>query len=121
MPALENYDIFLDLTNDMHDPVSIQLLRDYDRQTGRVVLLHPTESLTLILESGSSYQYAVKFRTKVANVTAKSWKDITCSISQLFTGSPTSDSLTSSVSSAVSGVRVDRLWRDHRFSIWNEA
>ncbi|PPQ88606.1 hypothetical protein CVT25_010182 [Psilocybe cyanescens] len=120
MPALENYDIFLDLTNDMHDPVSIQLLRDYDRQAGRVVLLYPAESLTLILESGSSYQYAVKSRTKVANVTARSWKDITCSISQLFTGN-SMDSLSSSVSSAASGVRVDRLWRDHRFSIWNEA
>lgn len=69
MPALQSYDILLDLTNDMHDPVSIQPLRDYGRQTSRVVLLLPTESLTLILESGSSYQYAVKFRTKVANVT----------------------------------------------------
>ncbi|PPQ64405.1 hypothetical protein CVT26_002113 [Gymnopilus dilepis] len=69
MPALESYDILLDLTNDLHDPVSIQPLRDYDNQTSRVVMLLPTESLTLILQSGSSYQYAVKFRTKVANVT----------------------------------------------------
>ena len=69
MPALESYDILLDLTNDLHDPVSIQPLRDYGNQTSRVVMLLPTESLTLILQSGSSYQYAVKFRTKVANVT----------------------------------------------------
>jgi len=69
MPTVENYDVFLDLTNDMHDSVSIQLLKDYGRNPGRAVLLLPTESLTLILESGSSYQYAVKFRTKVANVT----------------------------------------------------
>jgi len=69
MPSLQGYDILLDLTNDLHDLVSIQLLRDYGRQTSRVILLHPTETLTLILESGSSYQYAVKSHTKVANVT----------------------------------------------------
>lgn len=69
MPSLQNYDILLDLTNDMHDPVSIQLLRDYGRTTSKVILLHPAESLTLILESGTSYQYAVKLHSKVANVT----------------------------------------------------
>jgi hypothetical protein len=69
MPALENYDVLLDLTNDMYDPVSIQLLRDYGRQSGRIVLLNPAETLTLILESGCSYHYAVKSHTKVANVT----------------------------------------------------
>lgn len=69
MPALQNYDVLLDLTNDMHDLVSIQLLRDYGRQSGRIVLLNPAETLTLILESGCSYHYAVKSHTKVANVT----------------------------------------------------
>lgn len=69
MPALQNYDVLFDLTNDMHDLVSIQLLRDYGRQSGRIVLLNPAETLTLILESGSSYHYAVKSQTKVANVT----------------------------------------------------
>ncbi|KAF8912741.1 hypothetical protein CPB84DRAFT_1759378 [Gymnopilus junonius] len=121
MPALESYDILLDLTNDMHDSVSIQPLRDYGSQTSRVVLLLPAESLTLILESGSSYQYAVKFRTKVANVTARSWRDINCSVSQLFRCTPSADSLASSVSSASNGVSVDRLWRDYRYSMWNET
>ncbi|KAF8974002.1 hypothetical protein BDZ97DRAFT_1900724 [Flammula alnicola] len=120
MPSLQSYDILLDLTNDMHDPVSIQLLRDYGRTSGRIILLHPTETLTLILESGVSYQYAVKSHTKVANVTARSWRDITCSISQLFTGSST-DSLSSNVTPAVNGVSVDRLWRDHRFNVWNDT
>jgi len=69
MPALQNYDVLLDFTNDMRDPVSIQLLRDYGRQSGQIMLLNPAETLTLILESGCSYQYAVKSHTKVANVT----------------------------------------------------
>lgn len=69
MPSLESYDILLDLSNDMHDPVSIQLLRDYGRTSSPIILLDPTETLTLILESGTSYQYAVKLHAKVANVT----------------------------------------------------
>ncbi|KAF8198924.1 hypothetical protein BJ912DRAFT_950238 [Pholiota molesta] len=120
MPSLESYDILLDLTNDMHDPVSIQLLRDYGRTSSPIILLHPTEMLTLILESGTSYQYAVKLHAKVANVTAKSWRDITCSTSQLFTGSST-ESLSSNITQAVNGVRVDRLWRDHRFNVWDDT
>jgi len=120
MPALQNYDILLDLTNDMHDPVSIQLLRDYGRQCGRIVMLDPAETLTLILESGSSYQYAVKSQTKVANVTARSWRDITCCVSQLFTGS-TTNTISPHVSQAVNGLRVDRLWRDNRYNVWNDS
>ncbi|KAF4623705.1 hypothetical protein D9613_001880 [Agrocybe pediades] len=121
MPALESYDVFLDLTNDMHDSVSIQVLRDYGRSPGHAVLLRPTESLTLILESGSSYQYAVKFHTKVANVTARSWKDMKYSISQFFATSPTVDSVTpTSHTATTNGVQVDRLWRDNRFNIWND-
>ncbi|KAF8168020.1 hypothetical protein B0H34DRAFT_792677 [Crassisporium funariophilum] len=120
MPSLQNYDVLLDLTNDMHDAVSIQLLRDYGRHPGRIVLLNPAETLTLILESGLSYQYAVKSHTKVANVTARSWRDIHCLISHLFTGS-SSESLTSNVTQITNGLSVDRLWRDYRFSVWNES
>ncbi len=69
MPSLQSYDILLDLTNDMQNPVSIQLLRDYGRTSSRIVVLQPTESLSMILESGTSYQYAVKLQSKVANVT----------------------------------------------------
>lgn len=70
MPSLvQSYDVVLQLINDMQDSVSIQLLRDYGRNTGGVVLLNPTETVTLILESGSPYRYAVKSRTRVANVT----------------------------------------------------
>jgi len=74
MPSLvQSYDIVLQLMNDMQDSVSIQLLSDYGRTTERVVLLNPTETATLVLESGSSYRYAVKSRTRVANVTWVPW------------------------------------------------
>jgi len=128
MPSLDTtYEILLDLTNDMNECVSVQLLRDYGRQAATVVLLKPTENLSLILESGLSYQYAIKLHTKVANVTARSWRDITCYVSQIFTvGGPTDSSPTNSLSGggcnrSGDGVRVDRIWRDHRFNIWNES
>jgi len=122
MPSLDtSYEILLDLTNDMNDCVSVQLLRDYGRPTATIVLLKPTENLTLILEAGSSYQYAIKLHTKVANVTARSWRDITCYVSQVFMVSPTESSPTSGCNRSGDGVRVDRIWRDHRFNIWNDS
>jgi hypothetical protein len=69
MPAItQPYEVLLDFTNDTHDCATIQLLRDYGRNTSAVVLLHPGESLTLVLEAGSMYKYALKSHSKVANV-----------------------------------------------------
>lgn len=70
MPShLQTYDVVLDFSNDTHDCATVQLLRDYGRNTGAIVLLYPGESVSLVLESGSLYQYAIKTGTKVANVT----------------------------------------------------
>lgn len=70
MPSVaQNQDILLDFYNDTHDCVTVQLLHDYGRNTGTIVLLHPAESVTLVLDPGSVYRYAVKTQTKVANVT----------------------------------------------------
>ncbi|KAJ3490566.1 hypothetical protein NLI96_g1368 [Meripilus lineatus] len=87
MPGLsEAYEVLLDFTNDTHDAATVQLLRDYGRGTNAIVLLHPGESITLVLDAGarftspnalwmiytspgSVYQYALKTRSKVANVT----------------------------------------------------
>ncbi|KAG2366619.1 hypothetical protein BDR07DRAFT_1274044 [Suillus spraguei] len=123
MPAItQPYEVLLDFTNDTHDCATIQLLRDYDRNTSAVVLLHPGESLTLVLEAGSIYKYALKSHSKVANVSARSWRDIQCEISHLFAASPPSwASLRGSTGSPASGVTVDRVWRDYRFNVWNDA
>lgn len=68
VPTQPSYEVCLDFTNDTHDCATIQLLRDYGRTTNAIVLLHPGESVTLILDAGSVYKYALKSRTKVANV-----------------------------------------------------
>ena len=70
MPSIiQSYEVLLDFTNDTHDCATVQLLRDYGRNTGATVLLHPGESVTLVLDAGAIYQYALKTHTKVANVT----------------------------------------------------
>ncbi|KAI6007340.1 hypothetical protein EDD15DRAFT_2384134 [Pisolithus albus] len=123
MPALtQSYEVLLDLTNDTHDCATIQLLHDYGRNTSTAVLLQPGESVTLVLDAGSVYKYALKSRSKVANVSARSWRDIHCDISHLFAGapSPRSPSPCASVPSA-NGVTVDQIWRDHRFNVWNDS
>lgn len=72
-PTQASYEVCLDFTNDTHDCATIQLLRDYGRSTSAIVLLHPGESVTLVLDAGSVYKYALKSRTKVANVRSVSF------------------------------------------------
>ncbi|KAL4071008.1 hypothetical protein J3A83DRAFT_4373181 [Scleroderma citrinum] len=124
MPALTlSYEVLLDFTNDTHDCATIQLLRDYGRNTSTAVLLHPGESVALVLDAGSVYKYALKSRSKVANVSARCWRDIRCDISQLFAGgtSPRPPSPCASPVSLSNGVTVDRVWRDYRFNVWNDS
>lgn len=59
MPArTEGYEVLLDFVNDTHDSATIQLLRNYGRNSGAIVLLQPGESVTLVLDAGMS-TYAV--------------------------------------------------------------
>lgn len=54
MPArTEDYEVLLDFINDTHDCASVQLLRDYGRNSGAIVILRPGESVTLVLDAGS--------------------------------------------------------------------
>jgi hypothetical protein len=70
MPGLTGgYEVLLDFKNDTMDAATVQLARDYGQSTGSTVLLRPGESVTLVLDAGASYCYALKTRAKVANVT----------------------------------------------------
>lgn len=137
MPSLcDSYDVLLEFTNDTTESVTIQLLRDYGRTSGSVVLLNASESVTLVLESGSSYRYAVKMRTRVVSITcvnscfgfqpvpfmpfisARTWRNMQCSLSHVLSSSiaTPSESLPPDT-----GVRVDGLFRDFRTSVWSES
>lgn len=54
MPASTQYEVLLDFTNDTHDCATVQLLCNYGRNSGAIVLLHPGESITLVLDAGQS-------------------------------------------------------------------
>ncbi|TFK57195.1 hypothetical protein OE88DRAFT_1650822 [Heliocybe sulcata] len=121
MPSISAaYEVLLDLTNDTRDFASVQLLRDYGRNTASAVVLRPGETLTLVLDAGSVYSYAVKAHTKVANITARTWRDTRCNVSGLFSSSVSQPSYPATIS-PMQGITVDRLWRDFRFCVWNEA
>ncbi|KAI0067737.1 hypothetical protein BV25DRAFT_1867537 [Artomyces pyxidatus] len=119
MPAItEDYEVLLNVSNDTHDCATLQLLRDYSRNAGAVVLLDPGEVVTLVLEAGSTYRYVVKARSKLASVSVRAWRDVTCSVSQVY-ASAGPQLQTGSVSIG-GGVTVDRIWRDYRFAMWND-
>jgi len=124
MPSLsQDYEILLHFTNDMNEPITLQLLREYGRDTSTIILLNPAESITLVLDPGSAYRYALKMRNTVANVTARSWRDIHCLISPLFTCGARNSARSHDVlpTQSISGLTIDRLWRDHRFCVWSGA
>jgi len=118
MPAItQDYEVLLVITNDSHDCATVQLLRDYGRNTGAIVLLQPTEAVTLVLEAGSTYKYVIKTQSKLVSVSVRTWRDVQCTVSQLFSSPVT----TSQPISLVNGITVDRIWRDYRFNLWTEA
>ena len=70
MPShLHAYEVLLEFVNDTIHSATVQLLRDYGRNSGTIVLLHPGDTVTLVLDAGSVYRYALKQQSKVANVT----------------------------------------------------
>ncbi|KAI9508792.1 hypothetical protein F5148DRAFT_979328 [Russula earlei] len=117
MPVLtQDYEVLLVFTNDSHDCATVQLLRDYGRNTGAIVLLQPAEAVTLVLEAGSTYKYVIKTQTKLVSVSVHTWRDVQCTVSQLF-----SSTVTVSQPDDITPVTVDRIWRDYRFNLWTET
>jgi len=119
--AVQSYDVLLNITNDMPDAISVQLLRDYGRSGGMVVLLHPADSVTLVLESGSPYRYAFKSHTRVASVTVCSWRDTECSPAHLFATPVSEGAPVAAMPRSMVGITVDRIWRDNRIYIWSAS
>lgn len=149
MPGIvQQYEVLLNVKNDTHDPATVQLQKDYGRNTGSTVLLYPGESLTLVLDAGSPYRYSLKTRAKVANVTwvaltpsavcacpdrfavhpplhpsAKSWRDVHLDMSRIFPSGSTAWPPLASLAGAalINGITVDKCWKDGRFCMWYDA
>ena len=67
MPGATQYEVLLDFTNDTHDCATVQLQRDYGRNTGTIVLLHPGESVTLVLDAGECFHRTTETVTSSAS------------------------------------------------------
>ena len=55
---------------------------------------------------------------------ARAWRDVSCTVSQLFPAAATHPAPAPTASDPlrpVQGITVDRHWRDMRFCIWNDA
>ena len=70
MPSVvQSYEVILDFTNDTQDAATVQLSRDYGCRSGRIALLNPGDTVSLVLDAGDTYKYTLKTKTKVINVT----------------------------------------------------
>ncbi|KAH8119823.1 hypothetical protein DFH11DRAFT_1556742 [Phellopilus nigrolimitatus] len=121
MPSIsQSYEVVLDFTNDTRDSATVQLLRDYGRPSNRIVLLNPGDTVSLVLDAGDTYQYTLKTKSKVVNITARAWRDVICEVSQLFLpgSSPWPPTYVSS-RTPVSGITVDRHFREARFCLFD--
>ncbi|KAA1468189.1 hypothetical protein DENSPDRAFT_857137 [Dentipellis sp. KUC8613] len=116
MPGIaDDYAILLEFSNDTLDCATVQLSRDYGRNSRTIVLLQPGEVVALVLEAGSTYKYVLRTPSKVASVTARGWRDLNCTVSQLFASANPQQQ-----SGPVNGLVVDRIWREYRMTIWND-
>ncbi|PFH54551.1 hypothetical protein AMATHDRAFT_52195 [Amanita thiersii Skay4041] len=105
MPAILNdYEVLLVLRNDTQSCAAIQPQRDYGQDTNTLVIMYPEDSITLVLDSGSVYQYSVKVGSKVAQVTVQSWRDVRCNVSHLLSLNYPRGA----------GITVQQVWRDYR-------
>ncbi|KAI5121818.1 hypothetical protein M0805_003254 [Coniferiporia weirii] len=121
MPSIsQSYEVVLDFTNDTHDAATVQLLRDYGRPSNRIVMLNPGETISLVLDAGDTYEYTLKTKSKVVNITARAWRDVACVLSQLFfPGSPLWPPPYMAARTPVNGITVDRHFRETRFCLFD--
>ncbi|TFY58064.1 hypothetical protein EVJ58_g6642 [Rhodofomes roseus] len=125
MPASTQYEVLLDFTNDTHDCATVQLLRNYGRNSGAIVLLHPGESITLVLDAGQSHYdgYGMVADARRRLGLSIRTKDTVegCERNLFPSGSHTISQTSSDPRRPVHGITVDRLWRDMRFCMWNDS
>jgi hypothetical protein len=66
------FEVLFELTNDTASAATMQLARGDDEYTGgsggAVILLHSGESVSLVLDAGSTYHYTIKQRAKKVQI-----------------------------------------------------
>ncbi|KDR85073.1 hypothetical protein GALMADRAFT_53516 [Galerina marginata CBS 339.88] len=64
------FEILLEFFNDMAEPTTLQLTqaRDDNLTTGATILLQPEDSISLVLNAGSTYHYLFKQHIRKAHI-----------------------------------------------------
>ncbi|KAK0478424.1 hypothetical protein IW261DRAFT_1483470 [Armillaria novae-zelandiae] len=82
------YEVLFDFTNDTDDLVTLQPMAQSDGvvSRGAILLMKEGDSVSLVLTAGCTYQYALKHRSKKAYISVRTWQDLPCSTSMIFSG-----------------------------------
>ncbi|KAH0590636.1 hypothetical protein H2248_000767 [Termitomyces sp. 'cryptogamus'] len=81
------FEVLLELTNDTHSDVTIQLVHiDSGQSEGPTVLLQEGECVSLVLNAGATYHYRLRQMGIQARISVKTWQDTQCSAAKVFGG-----------------------------------
>jgi len=107
--------VLLEFTNDTLDAATLQLMRGDDEFSsgGAMILLHRQESVSLVLNAGSTYRYALKQGRREIEISVRTWQDIQCNATSLFSQSVSNVNSTQAETSLswtpVEGVTITNL------------
>jgi len=83
------FEILFEFTNDTLEAATLQLMRGGDDPFsgggGAMVLLHGRgDSVSLVLNAGSTYSYRLKQGRKVSKILVRTWQDVKCTATSVF-------------------------------------
>ncbi|KAF8807481.1 hypothetical protein BYT27DRAFT_7256078 [Phlegmacium glaucopus] len=70
------FEVSLEFVNDTAGPVILQLSRGDDELSGNSTILHPQETISLILNAGSTYHYILTQHILRMKISVRIWKDM---------------------------------------------
>ncbi|PPQ88661.1 hypothetical protein CVT25_010237 [Psilocybe cyanescens] len=80
------FEILLDFVNDTVDSCTLRLTRGNEDNfsNNATILLQPQDSISLVLNAGSTYQYTLKQKNRKGHVSVRVWKDVRITATDVF-------------------------------------
>jgi len=106
------YEVLLELSNNTSNVATLQLVYGDDEfSTGAIISLQRFETVSLVLNAGSTYKYILQQQGKQLQMTVKTWRDIQCNLTSILPGRSSSTASWT----PTEGVTVVHLIRDHYY------
>ncbi|KAL0951084.1 hypothetical protein HGRIS_007822 [Hohenbuehelia grisea] len=84
------FEVLFEVSNDSPDATTLQSLRsdpdDEFESGGAIILLNAHESVSLVLNAGSTYHYVLKQNSRKAQILVKAWRDTQLKTTNIFEG-----------------------------------